>query len=69
MPTLGRLTDAETNESRQTSVAPLSGVVAPPWGEEATYYVRMQRYSDGPHYWPPGGMGREVARTGNEPGQ
>jgi hypothetical protein len=45
------------------------GVVAPEWGQEATYYLRMQRYSDGPHYWPPGGMGREVARTGNEPGQ
>jgi hypothetical protein len=29
------------------------GIVAPPEGEEATYYLRMQRYNDGPNYWPP----------------
>ena len=29
------------------------GIVAPPAGEEATYYLRMQRYDDGPNYWPP----------------
>ena len=29
------------------------GLVAPPKGEEATYYFRMQRYSSGPYSWPP----------------
>ena len=29
------------------------GLPAPPKGEEATYYFRMQRYSSGPHSWPP----------------
>lgn len=29
------------------------GLVAPPEGQEATYYYRMQRYSNGPMNWPP----------------
>lgn len=29
------------------------GLLAPPAGEEATYYFRMQRYSTGPYHWPP----------------
>jgi hypothetical protein len=37
------------------------GLVAPPAGEEATYYFRMQRYSDGPHAWPPPAIAREMA--------
>ena len=32
------------------------GMVAPPGGEEATYYFRMQRYKTGPYHWPPRGM-------------
>ena len=29
------------------------GLVAPPEGQEATYYFRMQRYNPGPFIWPP----------------
>jgi hypothetical protein len=29
------------------------GLVAPPEGQEATYYFRMQRYNTGPQSWPP----------------
>ena len=29
------------------------GLLAPPEGEEATYYFRMQRHHAGPHAWPP----------------
>jgi tetratricopeptide (TPR) repeat protein len=29
------------------------GLVAPPVGEESTYYLRMQRFNGGPFYWPP----------------
>lgn len=32
------------------------GLVAPPPGEEATYYMRIQRYRTGPYTWPPPGM-------------
>ena len=37
------------------------GLVAPPAGEEATYYFRMQRFSDGPHVWPPPALARARA--------
>jgi hypothetical protein len=32
------------------------GLVAPPEGQEATYYYRMQRYDNGPFTWPPPAM-------------
>jgi len=34
------------------------GLVAPPPGEEATYYFRMQRYNTGPLAWPPPAIAR-----------
>ena len=34
------------------------GLVAPPAGDEATYYLRMQRYHNGPNYWPPPAIAR-----------
>ena len=34
------------------------GLVAPPPGEEATYYFRMQRYNDGPYTGPPPAIAR-----------
>lgn len=40
------------------------GLVAPPAGEEATYYLRMQRYSDGPYQWPPPAIVRARADAG-----
>jgi hypothetical protein len=35
------------------------GIVAPPHGSEATYYVRMQRFNTGPYTWPPPAMGQQ----------
>ena len=32
------------------------GLVTPPPGEEATYYMRIQRHRGGPYTWPPPGM-------------
>jgi hypothetical protein len=40
------------------------GLVAPPAGEEATYYIRMQRYSGGPRVWPPPAVARAGAEAG-----
>jgi tetratricopeptide (TPR) repeat protein len=34
------------------------GIVAPPEGEEATYYLRMQRWNNGPYQWPPPALAR-----------
>ena len=39
------------------------GLVAPPAGEEATYYFRMQRYNDAANIWPP----PAIARTQPDP--
>jgi hypothetical protein len=39
------------------------GLPAPPEGQEATFYYRMQRYNGGPFDWPPPAM-RDPRREG-----
>jgi tetratricopeptide (TPR) repeat protein len=40
------------------------GLVAPPAGEEATYYFRMQRYGTAPRDWPPPAIARAQTDAG-----
>ena len=40
------------------------GLFAPPEGDEATYYFRMQRYGTGPRQWPPPAIARTQAEAG-----
>jgi hypothetical protein len=43
-------------------------LVAPPAGQEATYYFRMQRGNSGPYHWPPPAVARASgAAPGGEP--
>jgi tetratricopeptide (TPR) repeat protein len=40
------------------------GLFAPPGGDEATYYFRMQRYGTAPRQWPPPAIARARAEAG-----
>lgn len=42
------------------------GLVAPPPGQEATYYFRVMRWRNGPFDWPPAGLAPQTA-IGNQP--